>query len=517
MSRRLPLMLAALSGFVSLSYEILWARLFSFVSKGVAAAFGLLLGAYLLGLASGALASLRGQDEEHARSPAHLRWLADFFAITAYAGFLIAPATGLVAVHAHFLWTLPLFMLGAVVLGASLPLICHVGIPADRQVGRGLSHVYLANIFGATAGSLATGFLLMDRLPLSSISVLLAVLGFGAAAALARQSLPPGPGRSRRVLHALTAAVVTVAIGPALYDGLWERLQLKSDYEPGRRFAQVVETKSGVVTVDRRGVVAGGGAYDGKVSTDLMHRDWLVRPYALSALHPSPKRVLMIGLASGSWAQIVANNPDVDHLTVVEINPGYLQIIKRQPAVASLLTNPNVDIVIDDGRRWLNAHPVERFDAIVFNVTHSWRGFASNVLSKEFLELVRSRLAPGGLYLFNTTFSRQAQRTAISVFPHALMVINTLAVSDTPLVFNVTRWRKALTRYRIDGKAVIDVTTARGRDRLEAVLALADRLDTDPQVNAVRLVSRDAIEAATRHTRIVTDDNMATEWRLPSL
>jgi hypothetical protein len=357
----------------------------------------------------------------------------------------------------------------------------------------------------------------MDRLPLASISVLLAVLGFAAAAALSRHALPAGPRRTRRMIHAFVAGATTLAVGPALYGGLWERLQLKSEYQPGERFVQVVETKSGVITLDRRGVVAGGGAYDGKVSTDLMHRDWLVRPYSLSALHPSPKRVLMIGLASGSWAQIVANNPEVEHLTVVEINPGYLEIIERQPAVASLLTNPQVDIVVDDGRRWLNAHPRARFDAIVFNVTHSWRGFTSNVLSTEFLELVRARLAPGGLYLFNTTFSREAQRTAISVFPHALMVINTLAVSDTPLVFDAARWRDVLTRYRIDGRPVIDVTTGRGRRRLNTLLTLAERLDTDPEDNAVRLVSRAAIEAATAHVRSVTDDNLATEWRLPTL
>jgi spermidine synthase len=79
----------------------------------------------------------------------------------------------------------------------------------------------------------------------------------------------------------------------------------------------------------------------------------IVRPYGLSAFQSAPHRVLMIGLGSGSWAQVVANHPQVEELTVVEINPGYLHLIPEQPTVASLLRNPKVRIVIDDGRRWL--------------------------------------------------------------------------------------------------------------------------------------------------------------------
>ena len=120
------------------------------------------------------------------------------------------------------------------------------------------------------------------------------------------------------------------------------------------------------------------------------------RAYAVGAMHPDPKQIIMIGLSSGSWAQVIANNPAVDRLTVVEINPGYFSLIANEPEVASLLRNPKVTIVTDDGRRWLRAHPERHFDAVISNTTWHFRANVANLLSVEFLDLVRHHLNPDG-------------------------------------------------------------------------------------------------------------------------
>ena len=69
----------------------------------------------------------------------------------------------------------------------------------------------------------------------------------------------------------------------------------------------------------------------------------------MSAFHPAPRRVLMIGLSGGAWAEVVANHPQLEELVVVEINPGYLKLIPRYRVVAGLLANPRVKIVITTG------------------------------------------------------------------------------------------------------------------------------------------------------------------------
>jgi spermidine synthase len=198
-------------------------------------------------------------------------------------------------------------------------------------------------------------------------------------------------------------AIVAIVTLPRLNDRIYERLIYKNEYDGTQRFAQVVETRSGVITVADDGSVYGGGAYDGVVNTSLENNDknGIVRAYVVGALHPRPRDLLMVGLASGSWAQVAANLPGVERMTIIEINPGYIEVVKRHPEVASLLQNPKVTIVFDDGRRWLRRHPERRFDVIVMNTTHHWRSHATNILSAEFMEMARGHLLPGGIFYCN--------------------------------------------------------------------------------------------------------------------
>ena len=86
------LLLVTLTGFISLSYEICWVRLYSFITASRAWAFGAMLGTYLIGLAIGSLWSLRFQDADDGRNPRHLRALSIFVLAANTIGFLVIPA-----------------------------------------------------------------------------------------------------------------------------------------------------------------------------------------------------------------------------------------------------------------------------------------------------------------------------------------------------------------------------------------------------------------------------------------
>lgn len=308
---------------------------------------------------------------------------------------------------------------------------------------------------------------------------------------------------------AVAAIFLMIMVARSPYSALYDRLLFKNKY-PALHFQEVVETRSGTIGVTPDGTVFGGGVYDGRFNIDLLHDvNIIVRPYGLSAFQPAPHRVLMIGLGSGSWAQVVANHPQVENLTVVEINPGYLKLIQERPTVASLLSNPKVHIVIDDGRRWLLWNPQEKYDAIVMNTTFYWRNHASNLLSVEFLQIVRGHLKPGGVLFYNTTGSYDAMATALTVYPNALRFVNCVAVSDSPIVFDRAKWRDVLLNYVIDGKHVIDANDPKQLKQLDEIVGIPED-PTGRTLNSVE--NNDQLRSRLQNRLIITDDNMGLEW-----
>lgn len=69
-----------------------------------------------------------------------------------------------------------------------------------------------------------------------------------------------------------------------------------------------------------------------------------------------------------------------------------------------------------------------------------------------------------------------------------------------------------LSEYRIDGRPVFDLTNPPDQAALENVLHLADQLDV-PNAN---LESRASLAGRLKGARLITDDNMATEWVDPN-
>ena len=496
------LLLAFLSGAIALSYEILWYRAFSFASGSRADTFALMLGCYLAGLAVGAVAvgrlCLRSDDQGREKL------LKNLFVLSLVGnalGFVVVPGLAWVVTHGHS-WqvALPLVGLAAAGLGALFPLVSHAWIDPDEQAGRRVSYIYLANILGSTSGSLITGFVLLDHLTLASMHVLLCFLGLATAGVVLALGSP-----SRRVAGAAALLILGVATGlwgARPFDAIYEKLQEKSGFDPARRFAQVVETKSGVITVNQNAQIFGGGIYDGAFNTGLRtDPNAIIRCYALAQLHRAPKDVLMIGLSSGSWGTVIAANPAVERFTIVEINHGYLKLLPVYPAVSGLLSNPKVRIEIDDGRRWMVRNADRKFDLIVANATFHWRSNATNLLSKEYLELVRARLKPGGMYYYNTTGSVRVVNTGCAVFPQAMGVGAFLAVSDSPLELDVDRLRETLYSYPHAGGVVLDRSRPSDVETMERVLAALRQM----------IAPRSALPVHPS-LPVITDDNMGTEW-----
>jgi spermidine synthase len=178
--------------------------------------------------------------------------------------------------------------------------------------------------------------------------------------------------------------------------------------------------------------------------------------------------------------------------------------------VRSLLHNPKAHIYIDDGRRWLLAHPGVKYDFIVVNNSFHWRDHSSNLLSTDFMRLVQAHLSPGGVYYLNATGSPEVMATGLHVFRYGLRVMNFLAVSDSPIVTDTGRCIQMLREYRIDGKLVFDPQDARTQLSLAQYAAFANSVHEAPQPMGIEAGEVMAARIGRRH--IITDDNMGAEW-----
>jgi predicted membrane-bound spermidine synthase len=503
-----------LSGYISLSYEVIWFRAF-IIGTNRSEAFALILSAYLGGLAGGSWWARRYFMRKAANAEL-LYILCIVILLSSVIGFSVLPLAARAASFGgwrEFIFVmLVLIFVQTLVAGMAFPLLCHIGFSANDTAGFHLSLLYFGNILGSVAGSLITGFILIDRLSTAQTSVFLAALGAVAAAAVAGLTPMSWPRRAALIMAGLIMVTTSPFAVKPFFDHYYERIIYKGAIGSDPPFVDVVENKSGVVTVNTNGVVYGGGMYDGLVSVDLIDdKNFLIRPLSLALFHPDPREVLMIGLGTGAWAQVLVNNPKVKRLTIIEINPGYLSLIAKYPVVMTVLTNPKVEIHVDDGRRWMNRYPNRKFDAIVQNTTFNFRPNATNVLSAEYLRLSASHLRDGGVLMYNTTGSDRAQRTGCMTFSYALRELNVMVASNAPLHLDRDRLRAVLENYTINGQPVFDRSNPLHRARLDEILATLNPLDQNGQ--QATLETCQSIMSRTKGLRPITDDNMGEEWQ----
>lgn len=420
------------TGFVSLGIEILWTRILGFTQGQTPQVFALVLGLFLFGIVMGSAWGKRVTlmaDVSIIRRHASIALLCSF-AVDALTPFIWAYVVGNDAVLAMPLAAV-LIPISSASKAVLFPVAHHLGtVEGEARLGRSLSSVYGLNILGSTLGAAFIGFVALEWAGtptwlgvLAAVTALLAVLLW-----------PPSNGCAQRTVPLVVGVLVLLSIYPLqqMSQLFWPMLATGGEVE---RVGFIEENRSGVVHTLKDGqagdVIYGGNVYDGRLNTDpRLNSNRIDRLILLAALHPSPKRILMIGLSGGAWVEVLRHLPGVEHMDVVEIQPIYLSLIAATPTVSGLLSDSRVHIHIDDGRRWVKRTAAQRYDLIVMNTTFHWRAYITNLLSREFLTLMQQRMQPGAVLAFNSTGSPDVLRTADAVFSSAYRYANFVYAAD---------------------------------------------------------------------------------------
>ncbi|TCB75096.1 spermidine synthase [Acinetobacter sp. ANC 3781] len=483
------------SGFLSLAQEIIWMRLISFVGMSVPQTFSYTLALFLIGIAIGAQI---GKKICKTNQNVKLNLLGQIFFIAALTDILL-----ILLVYAYSYFFSPsILVLGlcvvicAAVRGIIFPMVHHVGT-ATSKTGAQISNVYFCNVFGSALAPLLISFVALDYLNTQQVYLFICLMTLVTACLCIDD-------KKIKLIY------VVFMIFPVFLMTLPEKLFhefSKNSYQENTYPSLLLENKHGIIQVydDKKDkIVFGANVYDGKLNTNIFHNsNGIDRAFLLTALKPQAEHVLVIGLSTGSWAKVLSLMPNIKKMTIIEINPNYIELIKMYPEVRGILDDPRIEIVIDDGRKWLKKNDQKKFDIILMNTTWHWRAYGSNLLSQNFIQIIHDRLNKTGLAFYNTTQSMNAYVTAHQVFPYVYQYKFFILGANQPQQVNFNQIKNNLCLLK-------DPLTKSAVFSNEAQCQKAAEVITENTLIPYEVIK---FNQKNKDLEVITDDNMITEFK----
>ncbi|VEI57389.1 Spermidine synthase [Pasteurella multocida] len=482
---RKAILLSFLGGFLSLGLEVIWIRLFSLYSSSIPQAFAFILALFLLGIAFG---SLIGKDVCK-RKQANLNYIGRIFLVSTLFDSIAILS---IIYYPNFIVFTFSVLLVALLRGIIFPIVHHLG-SGNRKTGAAISNVYFANVLGCTLAPIFFGFFLLDIL--NTQQVYLVIIAISLLIAFFCLKL---------IWLKIISLFSLLAISSMVF--LPERIINSLVQKPNLVLEKLIENKHGFIQVYKDKyddhLVFGSNVYDGMLNIDITHNsNGIHRAYLLPVIAPQSKNILVVGLSTGSWVRVLSSMPNVESITVIELNPGYPSLADSYSAMRKVLEDKRIKIITDDGRRWLVKNQQDKFDFILMNTTFHWRSYATNLLSQEFLELTKSHLTENGFIYFNTTESTDAFFTASKVYPYTYQYGNMALASLKPVL--------ELDEYNV----YTNLSQLKWRDTKfdsEEYLKLATNILLGQPLIAYTEKSQFALP---RQPEMITDKNMITEYK----
>jgi spermidine synthase len=116
----------------------------------------------------------------------------------------------------------------------------------------------------------------------------------------------------------------------------------------------------------------------------------------LCGVSSAPERVLIVGGGDGGVLREVAKHESVKHIDMVEIDAMVPEVSKQFfPEMAVAFGDARLNLVIDDGLKWLEACEEATYDAIIVDSSDPV-GPAEVLFEERFFRLMFRALKPGG-------------------------------------------------------------------------------------------------------------------------
>ena len=419
---RLVYLTIALSGMTAIGAEVVWTRLLSLLLGATVYTFSLILAVVLVGLGIGSSAG--AYLARIVRAPRlALGWCQLLLPICiAWSGYMIAqslpywPINPTLATNPWLnfqfdvmrcAWTI---LPGTVLWGMSFPLAIAAAASRGEDAGRLVGRVYAANTVGGIIGAIGFSVIAIPALGTQDSQRLM--IGIAVVAGLVMlmgevrgpvddESGSRGSWRGPAVVVMALLAILLARSVAAVPPGLIGYGRFLATYTTLPTFLFTGEGMNSSIAVSELASGYRNFHVSGKVEASSEPQDMRLQRMLghLSALvHGEPKSVLVVGFGAGVTAGSFVPYPGIKRIVICELEP----LIPRSvgPYFAKenydVLHDPRVEFVYDDARHFiLTTH--EKFDIITSDPIHPWVRGAATLYTKEYLELARKHLNPGGV------------------------------------------------------------------------------------------------------------------------
>jgi len=371
---------------------------------------------------------------------------------------------------------LALLFVPLTLLGVYSPFAIRLTLRSTEQSGRVAGRIYGISTFGSVFGTLFATFWLIPTLGSRSITYLLAGVALASGISFL-VAVPAITGGLRRAMGWFSPALALIGSALVPLPGFADQGGIFDRYDGGnsnRRLVEQLETPYNNIFVTQQGdfiTMSFRVRRRDETESVVNLRDLgeLPLPYTRAmtvalAYADKHRSMLMIGLGGGTTSRYVGRYLKDMDVSVVELDGGVIKMAKRHFKLAE---GPRYRLIERDGRVHLMRNRKARYDIVMID---AFRGgyVPFHLLTREFYRLLKSRLAPGGVAVFNvhggTLLAQSTLRTLDMVFGHVetvpaagsiiAVVRNGLPLSPT----DATRRAEALQakyKFRYDLRAIL--------------------------------------------------------------
>jgi spermidine synthase len=429
----------ALSGACALGAEVVWTRLLGLLLGATVYTFSIILAVFLagLGIGSGVAAALvRGV----ARPRVAIGWCQMLLAgAVAWTAYMLAnslpywPINPLLSTSPWYTFQIDLarsiwaILPAALLWGASFPLALAAVASRGRDAGRMVGGIYAANTAGAIVGALAFSMFLIPAVGTQGCERALILLSALSALFALAPPLRPKPGVLLLAAAVVAAVFLAMSVSgvPSMLIAYGRRITISAN---SSQILYAGEGMNASIAISRWNDGAVQFHVSGKVEASTEPYDMRLQRmlgHMPALLHPNPRSVLVVGFGAGVTAGSFVLHPEVKRIVICEME-------RMIPPVATrffgkennhVLHDPRVEMVYDDARHFVLTTR-EKFDVITSDPIHPWVKGSATLYSKEYFELVKQHLNPGGivtqwvpLYESDLSTVKSELATFFDVFP----------------------------------------------------------------------------------------------------